>query len=141
MLAQPRLAPPQRVRTAKRATQRGISRKERARYQSLVQFSACLVVALALFMTYLALNARLTSLNYGYVKAQHQRTALQAQTARLDEQLAVLRGDDRLSMLAARLQMQDPQQFALITMPGPVRAQTGTHLAFLAGLATLFGAK
>ena len=137
---QPRSAP-QRVRTAKQATQRRISRKERARYRSLVQFSACLAVALTLFMGYLALNAHLTSLNYKYVKAQRERAALQAQTALLDERLAVLRSDDRLSAIAAKLHMQDPQQFALIALPAPAAPQSHSHVAFLANLATLFGAK
>ena len=131
----------QPVRTAKHATQRRISRKERARYRVLLQFSACLAAGLVLAMGYLAMNARLTSLNYAYVRAQHERAALQAQTARLDEQLASLRSDDRLGAIALRLHMQDPQTFALVTLPAPAQQTRPTHLAFLAGIATLFGAK
>ncbi len=130
-----------RVRTARHATQRRISRKERAKYRTLVQFVAALTLILGGFMLYLELNARLTSLNYAYVKAQRERAILQAQTARLDEQLAQLRSDERLSALAARLHMQDPQSFAMVTLPAAPREPQHTHLAFLSGLATLFGAK
>lgn len=135
------LRQPQPVRTARNATQRRLSKKERARYRTLVQFSACLSVALVLFMAYLSLNAHLTSLNYKYVKAQRERATLQAQTARLDEQLASLRGDDRLSAIATKLHMSDPQQFALVTLPAPESHSAGTHLAFLSSLAGFFGAK
>jgi hypothetical protein len=130
------------VRTAKRATQRRISRKDRARYIGLVRFCACLGVALSLVMVYVMLTARLTSLNYAVARAQHERVSLQAETARLDDRLAALRSDDRLAAVAGRLHMHDPQQFAIVTLPPA--AHTGddrTHLALLAGLASLFGAK
>lgn len=144
MLAQPRQeARPRRnnVRTAKHATQRRISRKDRARYAGLVRFCGMLVVALCLVMVYVMLTARLTSLSYAVAKAQHERVTLQAQTARLDDQLAALRSDDRLASVAARLHMQYPQQFALVTLPPSIRHEDRSHLALLSGLATLFGAK
>ncbi len=141
MVSQPRIQSPQRVRTAKNATQRRISHKGRARYRNIAQFTAGLAIALVLLMGYVTATAHLTSLNYSYAKAQQQRAALQAQTARLEEQLAALRSDDRLSAIATRLHMQDPQQFALVTLPAPVRGEDRSHLAFLSGLASFFGAK
>jgi uncharacterized membrane protein YgcG len=140
MLAQPKQLP-RNVRTAKHATQRRISRKERARYIGLVRFCGVLAVALSLVMIYVMLTARLTSLNYSMAKAQRERVALLAETARLDDRLAALRSDDRLAALAARMHMQDPQQFAVVTLPAPARSEDRAHLAFLAGLASLFGAK
>lgn len=131
----------QRLRTARHATQRRISRKERAKYRTLVQFVAVLSAILLVFMVYLTANARLTSLNYKFVRAQRERATLQAQTARLDEQLAQLRSDERLSAIAATLHMHDAQQFALVTLPAPERAPERTHVAFFSSLATLFGAK
>jgi uncharacterized membrane protein YgcG len=74
-------------------------------------------------------------------KAQRERAELQAETARLDDRLAALRSDDRLASVAARLHMHDPQQFAIVTLPAPERTDDHAHLAFLAGLASLFGAK
>jgi cell division protein FtsL len=129
------------VRTAKHATQRRISRKERARYIGLVRFFGVFAVALSLVMIYVMMTARLTSLNYAVAKAQHERATLQAETARLDDRLAALRSDDRLASVAARLHMRDPQQFAIVTLPPPARTDDRAHLAFLAGLASLFGAK
>jgi hypothetical protein len=144
MLAQPRQDAKPRIsnaRTAKHATQRRISRKERARYIGLLRFCGVLAVALSLVMMYVMLTARLTSLNYAVAKAQRQRATLLAETARLDDRLASLRSDDRLAILAARLHMQDPQQFAVITLRPPARTEDRSHLAFLEGLASLFGAK
>ena len=144
MLAQPRQDTRPRisnVRTAKHATQRRISRKERARYAGLFRFCAVLAVALTLVMCYVMLTARLTSLNYAVAKAERERATLQAQTARLDDQLAALRSDDRLANVAAKLHMQDPQQFAVVTLPPAVQPDDRSHLAFLSGLANLFGAK
>src|SRR5579884_1483289 len=112
-----------RVRTARQATQRRVSRKARARYSSLLQFCGILAVTLFGVMLYVTLTARLTSLNYAVAKAQLERTKLQAETARLDDRLAQLRSDDRLAHVAASLHMQDPQQFAIVQLPAPVHEE------------------
>lgn len=129
------------VRTAKQATQRRVSRKERARYSSLFGFCSVLAVGLTLAMLYVTLTAKLTSLNYAFAKAERDRAALQAQSARLDDRLASLTSDDRLARLAVRLHMSDPQQFGVVTLPPPVQRQDVSHLAFLSGLASLLHAK
>lgn len=92
-------------------------------------------------MLYVTLTAHLTSLNYAVAKAERQRADLQAETARLDDELAALRSDDRLARLAARLHMTDPQEFAVISLPVPVRHEDDAHLAFLSGLASLLHAR
>lgn len=130
-----------RVRTARQATQQRVSRKARARYSSLLQFCAVLAVVLCGVMLYVMLTARLTSLNYAVARAERERTSLAAQTARLDDQLAALKSDDHLATLASRLHMQDPTQFAMISLQQPTREESPSRLAFFAGLAGLFGAK
>jgi hypothetical protein len=137
MIATLRNAP----RTARNATQRRISRKERARYIGLLRFCGVLAIVLALVMLYVMLTARLTGLSYAVGKAEHERAELQADTARVDDRLASLRSDDRLAKVAARLHMQDPQQFAIVTLAPPPKPQDRSHVALLAGLASLFGAK
>src|SRR5579884_480827 len=132
--SQPRV---RNVRTAKHATQRRISRKERARYMNLVRFCGVLAFSLSLVMLYVMLTARLTSVNYAVARAQRERAELQAETARLDDRLAALRSDDRLASVAARLHMQDPQQFAVVSLPPPARSEDRAHVALLAGLASL----
>lgn len=130
-----------RVRTARNATQQRVTRAARARYSALLQFCAVLGVTLFGVMLYVTLTARLTSLNYAVAKAQIERTTLQTQTARLDDELAALKSDDRLARVAAKLHMQDPQQFAQVSLPAPVHESGPSRLAFFAGLAGFFRAK
>ena len=134
--ARPRL---RNVRTAKHATHLRKTHASRARYTSLVRFSGVLGVVLVGVMTYVMLIANLTSLNYAVARADRQRSSLQAETARLDDRLAALRSDDRLSRMAAALHMREPQQFALVTLP-PAAPQ-GQSKLFLSSLASWFGAK
>lgn len=129
------------MRTARQATERRVSRKHRAKYSTLRQFCGVLAVVLFGVMAYVTLTARLTSLNYAVGKAERERSSLQTQTARLDDQLAALKSDDRLARVAAKLHMQDPAQFAMVSLPAQVRAHEPSRLAFFAGLAGLFGAK
>ena len=95
--ARPRL---RNVRTAKHATHMRKTRASRARYTSLVRFCGALGVVLVGVMVYVMLIANLTSLNYSVARADRQRASLQAETARLDDRLAALRSDDRLSKMA-----------------------------------------
>lgn len=107
----------------------------------MLRVCAFIAVGLTLVMGYLTLTARLTSLNYAVARAQRERAALQSETARLDEQVAAMRSDDRLARLATQLHMSDPQQFAIVSLPRAARPEDRSHLAFLTGLANLFGAK
>jgi cell division protein FtsL len=129
------------VRTAKNASQRRRSHTVRSRYASLRRFSGGLLVVLALVMAYVMLMANLTSLNYKYARAQRQRTELQTQEMRLDNQLATMRSDERLARVAAKLGMQDPQQFAIVQLPVRHGERDSAHLAVLSAISGLFGVK
>jgi len=136
---QPRIS---NVRTAKGATQRRVSRKARSRYSLLLTFCAVLAAGLSCAMLYVTLTAKLTSLNYAVSRAERERAALQAQSARLDDELAALRSDERLARVAAQLHMSDPQQLAVVTLPPPaIRREPEPRLAFLSSLAGLLRAK
>ena len=88
-------------------------------------------------MGYVVLTSNLTGLSYAVANAKHQRTELQAETMRLDDRIAALRSDDRLSVLAARLGMTEPQHFAVVTLP-PATAKQDRQLAAFSSLAGLF---
>jgi cell division protein FtsL len=138
---QPTYFEPSRVRnprTARAATQRRIVHKSRARYSNIVRVSMGLAVLLALLMGYVLLTSTMTGLSYTVAKAKHEREALQEETMRLDDRIAVLRSDERLSALAAKLGMKDPQRFALVRTGVPHVADSGRHFAVLSSLAGFF---
>ena len=89
-------------------------RKSRARYSSIARVSTALVAVLVLLMGYVLLTSTLTGLSYAVATARAQREALQEETMRLDDRIAALRSDDRLSVLAARLKMREPESFAVV---------------------------
>lgn len=134
---QPRIRNP---RTIRAATQRRFSRKSRARYTGVTRVLAAIGCALVLLMAYVVLTSSLTGLSYAVAKAGAQREALQEETMRLDDRIAALRSDERLSILAARLGMRDPQRFAVvrIRVPSPQVARRSPFPIFssLAGLFT-----
>ncbi len=106
------------------------------RYAGLAKFSLALFGVAALMMVYVMLVSNLTSLNYSVAKADHERSVLQAQTTRLDDQISRLRSDDRLAAIAARLGMRDPAQFAIVTLPAVRYDRKGhTRLALLSTVA------
>ncbi|MGZ3563179.1 MAG: hypothetical protein ACXVAS_15220 [Vulcanimicrobiaceae bacterium] len=123
------------VRTAKNATQRRRVRAARARYAGMSRFCVVLAGVLTLVMVYVMLMAHLTSMNYALAKAQRERTALQAESMRLDDRLARLRSEDRLAAIAVKLGMHDPQQFALVKLPPPAAQRDRSHLALFTSVA------
>jgi hypothetical protein len=130
-----------KVRTAKHATERRVKRKARARNAPVMQFCAALCAGLCLLMLYVMLTARLTSLNYAVARAQRERAQLQGEVARLDDRLATLRSDERLGAIAVKLHMHEPQTFAMVTLPHEATTHERSRLAFLAGIAGIFGSK
>jgi hypothetical protein len=127
-----------RPRSVRAATQRRLGRKSRARYAGVTRVFATLSCVLFLLMIYVLLTSTLTGLSYAVGKARAQREALQEETMRLDDRIAALRSDDRLSALAARLGMRDPQQFAVVRVEAPQVARTGARLTLLSSLAGFF---
>jgi cell division protein FtsL len=125
-------------RTIRAATQRRIVRKSRARYTGVVRVFATLMAVLVLLMGYVVLTSSLTGVSYAVAKARAQREALQEETMRLDDRIAALRSDDRLSALAARLGMREPQQLAVVRIQAPHVASVRPRLAVFSSLAGFF---
>jgi hypothetical protein len=89
-------------------------------------------------MTYVVLTSNLTGLSYAVAKASAKREALQEETIRLDDRIAALRSDDRLSALAARMGMREPQSFAVVRIEPPHAARVRPRFAALSSLAGFF---
>lgn len=133
-------APPARLRnprTARAATYRRIVHKSRARYASLGRLALGIGALLAVFMGYVVLTSSLTGTSYALSRAHDRREALLEEAVRLDDRIAALRSDDRLSVIAARLRMQEPQRIAVVKLSVP-RAPDHTHVALLSSLAGFF---
>jgi hypothetical protein len=125
-------------RTVRAATRRRIVRTSRARYAGVVRVSTALTCILVLLMGYVVLTSSLTGLSYAVAKARAQREALQEETMRLDDRIAALRSDDRLSELAARLGMREPARFAVVRIAPPRIARTAPQFPVLSSLAGFF---
>ena len=125
-------------RAARAATHRRIVHKSRARYTTIVRLSIVLGVLLAIFMSYVVLTSSMTGLSYAVANAKTQREALQEETIRLDNRIAAMRSDDRLSALAAKLNMHEPQRFSVVRLAPPHVAQNPPRVAVLSSLAGLF---
>lgn len=125
-------------RSSRAATSSRIARNERERYTGIVRVMIALGSMLAFLMVYVMLTSNLTGLTYAVSKAQKQRASLAEDTSRLDDQIAALRSDDRLSGLAARLGMHEPQRFALVKLGAPAIADAQPRVAVLSSLAGLF---
>jgi hypothetical protein len=125
-------------RMVRAATQRRVARRARARYVGLTRALGVLTLVLILLMSYVVLTASLTGLSYAVAHAKATREALQEETMRLDNRLAALRSDDRLSQLAIRLGMTEPQRFAIIRIEAPRIAKTRAAFPMLSSLAGFF---
>lgn len=133
-MAQPKYAEtPARIRnprSARTATQTRIVKNNRARYGGLLRVSAAIGSVLVALLAYVMLISNVTSLSYAVAKAQQQRTALQEETARLDDRLSTLESDDRLARVAAKLGMKDPQSFAVVQLEPPSRVASSHFPVF-----------
>lgn len=111
--------------------------KSRARYANVARLGAGIGLLLAIFMSYVVLTSSLTGLSYALSRAQDRREALVEETMRLDDRIAALRSDDRLSSIAARLGMRDPQRIAVVKLSVP-HLPDRSHVAVLSSLAGFF---
>jgi hypothetical protein len=114
--ARPRISNPRRAQSA---TKSRIVKSNRARYTGLLRVGAVIGITLVALMAYVMLTSNVTSMTYALAKAQHKRTLLQEQTARLDERLAIMRSDDRLAAIAAKIGMNAPQLFVVVQLAPP----------------------
>jgi cell division protein FtsL len=131
----PRIANP---RTVRAATQRRISRRSQARYTGTARVLIVLTGVLTLLMAYVVLTSSLTGLSYAVATARAQREALQEETMRLDDRIAALRSDDRLSALAAKMGMREPQMLAVVKLEPPHVARIQPRFPMLSSLAGFF---
>jgi hypothetical protein len=140
---QPRALPQQRPRVsnprvARAASERRAVRKSRARYADVVRAARVIGILLVVFMSYVLLTSRLTGLSYAVAAAERQKEVVQLESMRLDDKIAALRSDDRLSALAARLGMRDPERFAVVNLPQVRPDADRSHVAVLSSLAGMF---
>ncbi|MDE2482584.1 MAG: hypothetical protein KGN02_10380 [bacterium] len=133
--ARPRIANP---RSARSATETRIVKNNRARYASLLRVGAVLTLLLGGLLGYVMLTSNVTSLSYAVGKAQAQRAALQEETARLDDRIAMLESDERLARIAAKLDMHQPEQFSLVRLDNAPHVANG-NFPVLNSIAGWFG--
>ncbi len=128
-----RLEAPARIRnprTARSAAQRRLVRNQRSRYSVHGRIAIGVAGALLVLLSYVLLTANITALSYAVERAHEQRTELQMQNARLDDEIATLTSDDRLAAVAQRLGMVEPTQFLRISI-APAHWSPAHPLAFL----------
>ena len=127
------------VRTARAATQVRRKKTTRDRHAHLGRFVLGLGAAVFLMMGYVMMMANLTSLNYAVARASTERVALEDQTARLDDRIAMLRSQERLAGIAAKLGMRDAQQYAIVQLPQARKPLQAPRLAVLSALGGWLG--
>lgn len=103
-------------------------------YGSTARILCIVACVLAPVMVYVMLTSNLTSLNYALATAEGQRTQLQGDMQRLDDQIVHLESRERLSQVAAKLGMRDPARFEIVTLAPPVHDDRTGGLAFLGWL-------
>ncbi|GAC1355193.1 MAG: hypothetical protein NVSMB31_15610 [Vulcanimicrobiaceae bacterium] len=127
------------VRTARAATHKRRKKSSQLQYAHVGRFVLGLAAVVVLLMGYVMMMANLTSLNYAVARAEHERVALQDQTARLDDRIAALRSQERLAAIAGKLGMHDAQEYAIVQLPQAPRAVAGPRLAVLSTLSGWLG--
>jgi len=120
-------------RAGRTAAEQRRERTAALRNRTLVRIVAGLFVATIGVVTYLALMANVTRLDYEISKAGREQTRLVEEGIRLDDQIARLESRDRLARIAAQLGMRDAQAFTVATLPAPPRTVPAppAGLAFL----------
>ena len=126
------------LRSARVASRQRLNRAANMRSATLWRFFSLLTVVLVLLIGYVMLISNLTGLDYSVARAERQRVALQDETSRLDDRIALLRSEERLAAIAAEFGMKDAQQFAIVTVPAE-RKRSAPHprLAWLSTFGTL----
>ncbi len=91
-------------------------RNHRSRYTVHGRIALGVTAILLVSLSYVLLTANITALSYAVERAHEQRTQLELQSARLDDQIATMTSDDRLAAVAAKLGMVEPTQFLRVTI-------------------------
>jgi len=116
---------------AREAARRRGRRTRLQNYAMPARIALAFAIVLVPVMVYVLLMGNLTALNYSLAQATQQKTALVEETMRLDDHIAQLQSRERLAVLAARLHMRDPREYAVVDVPGPVVAPPSNGIAFL----------
>jgi hypothetical protein len=127
------LRAPAGTRSGREAAKRRRVRTSRLRYRTIAATLAGLVCATLAVVVYLGLMANVTRMNYELAKASLEKARLGDSVGRLDDRIAKLESPERLSALASRLGMREPQTFAAIALPAS-REAAPRGIAFLTWL-------
>lgn len=134
----PKLLPqpqPRRVSVrARDASRRRARRRQFHGYGMLGRIVLILAGLSAPVMVYVMLTANLTGLNFSLDRVTQQKVLLQAETQRLDDQIAHLSSRDRLAAVAAKLKMHDPTDYHIVELPQPAAPPPPNGIAFLGSL-------
>jgi cell division protein FtsL len=101
------------------------------RYGDTVKVFMGLALVLAPVMVYVMLTSNLTSLNYALANAETERTQLQGEVQRREDQIAHLESRERLARVAAKLGMRDPVRYQVVNLAPPQPERKSTGVAFL----------
>jgi len=123
---------------AKHAKRRRSTRAKAQAYAGLGRVALAICVVVLPLMVYVTLTANLTGMHYAVARAETQRTTLTEETQRLDDRIAQLESRDRLSAVAAKLHMHDPQEYAVVALPDPAAKPKPKGIAFLGTMGDWF---
>ena len=126
--------PPRKQQLARDASRRRVRRSRLQGYGMLARIVGVLAIGFVLMLSYVMLMANLTSMNYSLGRASATRLGLLDETTRLEDQLAHLRSRERLTDVASKLHMHDPQTFAVVELPRPAATPPPNGIAFLGAL-------
>jgi hypothetical protein len=131
MIAQQRIAAPQRhVERVRRATKRRVRRSRVRVHRPVMAVLALVILALVPLLAYVKLTSDLTSMNYALASTEHERTLLLDDSQRLEDTIARLKSSERLAQLATQLKMHEPQVYAVVQLPVPKIQPKPTGIAF-----------
>jgi hypothetical protein len=111
----------------------------RRRYRPLKVVGSWITLVTIGMIVYLSLLSNITRVGYELARANHQRSILQEQTARLDDDLDHLKALDRLSDVAARLNMHDASTYVVVQLPQSRSSAEREHAHGLAFLTAISG--
>lgn len=107
------------ARSARVAAQRRVVAKQRGRYAPMRAIVLSIAAVMTVLLSEVLLTANITGLSYAVDRAHAQRGTLEADAARLDDQVAALVSDERLVSVAGSLRMTQPQRFERIPLQVP----------------------
>jgi hypothetical protein len=108
-------------RTARTASIARRARRRRLQYRFIARTVVAVSLATGLVLAYLATLANVTRLHYEVVTQQNVRSELRVITARNEDEIARLSARDRLSAIAASLNMREPASVTVVDVPPPPR--------------------